>query len=361
MSRGYNFSAGPSMLPESVLRRAQEELLEWGGERASVLEVSHRGKAFVALDDKLEADLRRLLNVPSDYSVLFLQGGATQHFAQIPLNIAGPDDSADYLITGHWANKAHAEAKTLVKTHVVASGEAGRFTSVPDPAQWQLTPGAAYLHVTSNETIQGVELDALPAVGDVPVVADMSSNILSRPLDVTRYGIIYAGAQKNMGAAGLTLLVIRNDLLARKPRPLPNILTYAAHAKEKSLLNTPPGFAFYITALVLEWIDAQGGLVAMERLNRAKADMLYAAIDGSNGYYKNPVDVRYRSRMNVPFTLHDAALDEAFLKESREAGLLALKGHKAVGGMRASIYNAMPIEGVRALVGFMAEFAKKHG
>lgn len=361
MSRGYNFSAGPSMLPEPVLRRAQEEMLEWGGERASVLEVSHRGKAFVALNDKLEADLRRLLGVPSNYAVLFLQGGATQHFAQIPMNLAGSDDTGDYLVTGHWSTKAVAEAKAQVKTHVVATGEASKFTTVPARAQWQLTPGAAYLHVTPNETIQGVEFEDVPDVGEVPVVADMSSNILSRPVDVSRYGIIYAGAQKNMGAAGLTLLVIRDDLLARKPRPLPNILTYASHAKEKSLLNTPPAFAFYLTALVLEWVDAQGGLAEMARRNRAKADMLYAAIDGSNGYYRNPVEPRYRSRMNVPFTLHDATLDEAFLSESKAAGLLTLKGHKAVGGMRASIYNAMPIEGVRALVDFMGDFARRHG
>ncbi len=361
MSRGYNFSAGPSTLPEAVLRQAQEHLLEWGDERASVMEVSHRGKAFMALNDKLEADLRALLGVPSDYTVLFLQGGATQHFAQIPMNLAGPADRADYLITGHWSTKAHAEARTLVTTRVVASGEADKFTGVPEGAQWQLDPGAAYLHVTPNETIQGVEFADLPDTGEVPVVADMSSNILSRPVDVGRYGIIYAGAQKNMGVAGLTLLVIRNDLLARKRRPLPNILTYASHAREKSLLNTPPGFAFYITSLVLEWILAAGGLAAMATRNRAKADLLYAAIDGSQGYYANPVDVRYRSRMNVPFTLHDAALDAAFLAESMAAGLLSLKGHKAVGGMRASIYNAMPVEGVQALVDFMGEFSRRHG
>jgi phosphoserine aminotransferase len=361
MSRGYNFSAGPSAMPEPVLRRAQAEMLEWSGEHASVMEVSHRGKAFVAMTEKLEADLRRLLGVSSDYAVLFLQGGATQHFAQIPMNIAGPEETGDYLITGHWSTKAHSEAKTVVKTNVVATGEAGNFTSVPDRAEWKLTPSAAYLHVTPNETIQGVEFDAVPDVGDVPVVADMSSNILSRPVDVSRYGLIYAGAQKNMGASGLTLLVVRNDLLARKPRPLPNILTYAAHAKEKSLLNTPPSFPFYVTSLVLEWIEGEGGLAAMAQGNRAKADLLYAAIDGSGGYYKNPVDLRYRSRMNVPFTLHDDALDAAFLKESEAAGLLALKGHKAVGGMRASIYNAMPIAGVQALIDFMADFAKRHG
>ena len=366
MSRGYNFSAGPSAMPEAVLRRAQEEMLEWGGERASVMEISHRGKGFVALNDQLEANLRSLLDVPSDYTVLFLQGGATQHFAQIPMNIAGPDDAADYLITGHWSTKAHSEAKTLVKTHVVASGEAGNFTSVPDRGEWKLTPGAAYLHVTPNETIQGVEfgdevLAGVSGTSDVPVVADMSSNILSRPFDVRRYGIVYAGAQKNMGASGVTLLVIRNDLLARKGRPLPNILTYAAHAKEKSLLNTPPSFPFYVTGLVLEWIVGEGGLAEMERRNRAKADMLYAAIDGSNGYYRNPVDLRYRSRMNVPFTLHDAELDARFLKDSEAAGLRSRNGHKAGGGMRASIDNAMPLAGVQALVDFMADFARRNG
>ena len=361
MSRGYNFSAGPSMIAEPVLRRAQSEMLEWGTERASVMEVSHRGKAFVAMTEKLEADLRRLLQVPSDYAVLFLQGGATQHFAQIPMNIAAPDDSADYLITGHWSSKALSEAGTCVRTNVVATAEATNFTTVPDRDSWNLTPGAAYVHVTPNETIQGVEFEEVPDTGGVPVVADMSSNILSRPVDVSRYGIIYAGAQKNMGASGVTAVIVRNDLLARRPRPLPNILTYAAHAKEHSLLNTPPSFPFYVTALALEWIEGEGGLAEMARRNRAKADMLYAAIDGSNGYYRNPVDVRYRSRMNVPFTLHDAALDGAFLRESEAAGLLALKGHKAVGGMRASIYNAMPIEGVRALVDFMSDFARRHG
>lgn len=361
MSRAYNFSAGPSAIPEPVLLRAREDLLEWGGERASVIEVSHRGKAFVALVDKLEADLRAMLEVPANYSVLFVQGGATQQFAQIPMNIAGPDDVGDYLITGHWSRKAHAEAATLVRPHVVASAELTNFTTVPDRSDWALTPGAAYLHVTPNETIQGVEFDDVVDAGEVPVVADMSSNILSRPVDVSRFGIIYAGAQKNMGAAGLTLVVIRDDLLQRRGRPLPNIFTYASQAKEKSLLNTPPTFAFYITARVLEWIAGEGGVAEMARRNRAKADMLYAAIDGSNGYYRNPVQARYRSRMNVPFTLHDGALDEAFLFESKAAGLLALKGHKAVGGMRASLYNAMPLAGVQALVAFMDDFMRRHG
>ena len=361
MSRGYNFSAGPSAMPEPVLRRAQAEMLEWGGQSASVMEISHRGKAFVAMTEKVEADLRRLLGVSADYAVLFLQGGATQHFAQIPQNIAGPDDTADYLLTGHWGVKALSEAKPYVRTNIVASGEAGKYTSVPDRAEWNLTPGAAYLHVTPNETIHGVEFETVPDVGDVPVVADFSSTLLSRPLDVSRFGLIYAGTQKNMGASGLTVLIVRNDLLARKPRPLANILTYSAHAKEHSLLNTPPSFPWYLTGLVLEWIDGEGGLAAMAARNRAKSELLYAAIDNSGGYYTNPVDVRYRSWMNVPFTLHDDALDAPFLKESEAAGLLALKGHKAVGGMRASLYNAMPLAGVQALVEFMADFAKRHG
>jgi phosphoserine aminotransferase len=361
MSRGYNFSAGPSTIAEPVLRRAQAEMLEWGGQSASVMEISHRGKAFVAMTEKVEADLRRLLGVSEDYAVLFLQGGATQHFAQIPQNIAGPDDTADYLLTGHWGVKALSEAKPYVRTNIVASGEAGHYTSVPDRSEWKLTPGAAYLHVTPNETIHGVEFETVPDVGDVPVVADFSSTLLSRPLDVSRYGLIYAGTQKNMGAAGLTVLIVRNDLLARKPRSLANIFTYSAHAKEHSLLNTPPSFPWYLTGLVLEWIDGEGGLTAMAARNRAKSTMLYAAIDGSDGYYKNPVDVSDRSWMNVPFTLHVDALDAAFLKESEALGLLALKGHKAVGGMRASLYNAMPLGGVQALVDFMADFAKRHG
>ncbi len=362
MSRGYNFSAGPSAMPEPVLRRAQAELLEWGGQSASVMEISHRGKAFVAMTEKVEADLRRLLGISADYAVLFLQGGATQQFALIPQNIAGPDDTADYLLTGHWGVKALAEAKPYLRAaNPVASGEAGHFTSVPDRAEWKLTPGAAYLHVTPNETIHGVEFETVPDVGDVPVVADFSSTLLSRPIDVSRFGLIYAGTQKNMGAAGLTVLIVRNDLLARRPRPLANILTYSAHAEEHSLLNTPPSFPWYLTGLVLEWIDGEGGLDAMAARNRAKSEMLYTAIDNSGGYYSNPVDVRYRSWMNVPFTLHDAALDADFLKESEAIGLLALKGHKAVGGMRASLYNAMPLAGVQALVDFMGDFMKRYG
>ena len=363
MSRAYNFSAGPAALPESVLQRAQAELLEWNGQSASVMEISHRDKAFVALTERIEADLRRLLDVPDDYAVLFLQGGATQQFALIPQNFAAADATADYLLTGHWGQKAVAEAKPYVTVNIAASDETNKFTTLPDRSTWQLTPNAAYLHVTPNETIHGVEFSEkdLPDVGDVPVIADVSSTLLSRPLDVHRYGALYAGTQKNIGASGLTLVIVRNDLLARQPRPLAKILTYAAHAKEHSLLNTPPTFAWYLTGLVLQWIDGEGGLVAIGARNQRKAAALYAAIDGSDNFYTNPVDPRYRSWMNVPFVLHDATLDAAFLAESHAAGLLALKGHKAVGGMRASLYNAVSEEGVQALIDFMRDFARRNG
>ncbi|MEO5595758.1 MAG: 3-phosphoserine/phosphohydroxythreonine transaminase [Lysobacteraceae bacterium] len=343
--------------------RAQSELLEWQGESASVMEISHRSKAFVALTEHIESDLRRLLQVPENYAVLFLQGGATQQFALIPQNFAAPDATADYLLTGHWGVKAQAEASPYVHAHVVATDEAGKFTTLPARSTWQLTPGAAYLHVTPNETIHGVEFDetALTDLDDVAVIGDVSSTMLSRPLDVSRYAMLYGGAQKNIGASGVTLLIIRSDLLARQPRPLAKILTYTAQAKEHSLLNTPNTFGWYLTGLVLQWIDGEGGLAALGARNQRKAAMLYAAIDGSGGFYSNPVDPRYRSWMNVPFVLHDAGLDAAFLSESSAAGLVSLKGHKAVGGMRASLYNAMPEAGVQALVEFMADFARRNG
>lgn len=361
MSRAYNFSAGPAALPEAVLLQAREEMLEWKGERASVMEVSHRGKAFVAMAEESEADLRALLSVPDDYAVLFLQGGATQHFAQIPLNIATPGQVADYLVTGAWGQKAVAEAKPYVNARIAASTEDGKFTDIPDAGSWQVDPAAAYLHYTPNETIHGVEFHQLPDSGEVPLVGDFSSTILSRPLDVSRFGVIYAGAQKNIGPSGLVLLVIRRDLFERSGQARAKILSYAAQAKEGSMLNTPPTLSWYLAGLVFKWLREQGGLAAMAQRNQAKADLLYAAIDGSGGFYANPVAKRARSWMNVPFTLKDAALDSAFLKESEAAGLLALKGHRAVGGMRASIYNAMPIEGVKALVDFMADFARRNG
>lgn len=360
MSRIHNFSAGPAALPEAVLRRAQEELLDWNGTGASVMEVSHRGKAFESLAAKAEADFRDLLAVPDDYAVLFMQGGATQHFAQVPMNIAH-GRSADYVLTGHWGEKARKEASKVCATRVAASAADDGYRSIPDRADWQLDPAAAFVHITPNETIHGVEFHDVPDTGDVPLVADMSSTLLSRPVDVARYGIIYACSQKNFGPAGLVVLIVRRDLLARAPSSLPDIFRYDAHAENGSMLNTPPTFSWYLAGLVFEWLKAEGGLQAMAAVNRGKAQALYAAIDGSGGYYRNSVATAARSWMNVPFQLHDEALDAAFLKEAQAAGLAALKGHRVVGGMRASLYNAMPMEGVNALVAFMADFARRHG
>jgi len=359
MSRAFNFSAGPAALPEAVLQQAREELLEWRDERASVMEISHRGKGFVALAEEAERDLRDLLAVPDDYVVLFLQGGATQHFAQIPMNLCVPGQGADYLVTGAWGEKAVSEAKPYCAVRIAASTEDGKYTDIPDG--WQVNAESAYLHYTPNETIHGVEFHEIPDAQGLPLIGDFSSTILSRPLDVSRFGMIYAGAQKNIGPSGLVLVIMRRDLLERAGLPKAKIFSYAAQAKEGSMLNTPPTLSWYFAGLVFKWLKQQGGLAAIAERNRAKAELLYAAVDGSGGFYRNPVARRARSWMNVPFTLHDAALDASFLKQSEAAGLLALKGHRAVGGMRASIYNAMPIEGVRALVDFMHEFARKNG
>jgi len=361
VSRIWNFSAGPAALPLAVLERAQRDMLDWNGSGASVMEQSHRGKRFGELAAQTEADLRQLMAIPDDYAVLFLQGGATQHFAQIPMNLAAADGSADYLITGHWGEKAASEAAPYVRVNVAASSKAQNYLRMPPREEWQLDPNAAYVHYTSNETIHGVEYHDIPDVGDVPLVADMSSNILSEPIDVSRFGLIYAGAQKNIGPAGFVVMVMRRDLLQRATRPMARILRYAEHAAAGSMLNTPNTWGWYITGLTLQWLKEQGGLAAMAERNRVKAETLYRAIDGSGGYYRNPVDVAARSRMNVPFTLHDSTLDAAFLQESEAAGLMALKGHKALGGMRASLYNAVPPEAVEALTGFMQDFAKRHG
>lgn len=361
MSRAFNFSAGPAVLPESVLRQAQEELLEWGGEHASVMEVSHRGKAFMEMAEAAERDLRELLAIPHYYRVLFLQGGASQHFAQVPMNLARPGQPVDFVLTGAWSEKAIAEAAHFCAPHVAASAAAGGFRGIPERSQWRLSEEAAYVHIASNETIHGVEFFESPDTGAVPLVADMSSNLLSRPIDVSRYGLIFAGAQKNIGPSGLVIVIVREDLLERSTGRVARIFDYACHAREKSLLNTPPTFGWYLAGLVFRWLKGQGGLAAMAQVNDRKAAMLYAAIDGSGGYYANRVDPAARSRMNVPFALHDPALDALFLEESRAAGLLALKGHRVVGGMRASIYNAMPEEGVAALVSFLRDFAQRHG
>ena len=355
MTRAHNFSAGPAALPEPVLERAQRELLDYQGRGVSVLEMSHRSKEFLDIAERAEANLRELLGIGDGYHVLFLQGGATLQFAMAPLNLAGQDGVADYVDTGAWAAKAIAEAKRLVRVNVAASGQPRGFTSVPAPASWRLTANASYVHITGNETIGGVEYHRWPDVGAVPLVADLSSTLLSRPLDVTRFGVIYAGAQKNIGPAGITVVIVRKDLAGRARAGTPTMLDYGALAAAGSMLNTPPTYAWYLAGLVFEWLKGQGGLAAMAAVNARKAAKLHAAIDASD-FYSCPVPAPHRSRMNVPFTLADPALDAAFLAAAGAAGLVNLKGHRSVGGMRASLYNAVTEEAVEALIEFMAAF-----
>ncbi|MEN8718670.1 MAG: 3-phosphoserine/phosphohydroxythreonine transaminase [Oceanococcaceae bacterium] len=354
----YNFSAGPAVLPADVLRQVQEELRDWHGCGTSVMEMSHRGKEFMSIAAAAEANLRELLSVPSNYKVLFLQGGATGQFAAIPLNLLGADQVADYVVTGSWGKKAAKEARKYGAVNIAAQTE-GAFTSIPDPSTWQLSANSAYVHITPNETIEGVEFHDIPDVGDRPLIADMSSTLLSRPIDVARYGMIYAGAQKNIGPAGVVIVIVRDDLLERVRPECPSVLSWAEMAASDSMLNTPPCFSWYVSGLVFEWIKARGGLAAMADVNEAKAAKLYAAIDNSP-YYANPVDPQARSWMNVPFTLASADHDADFLAGAKAAGMLALKGHRSVGGMRASLYNAMPEAGVQALIDYMAEFERTH-
>ena len=361
MSRAFNFSAGPATLPETVLVRVREELLDWQGERASVMEVSHRGQAFIDCAAKAERNLRELMAVPDDYHVLFLQGGATGLAALLPLNLAGPDAGADYVLTGHWGEKALENAQPSLRTRVAASSKEAGYRGIPPVSSWQLDPQAAYVHYTPNETIHGVEFHDIPNAGKVPLVADFSSSLLSRPVDVSRFGVIYGGAQKNLGPAGLTIAIVRKDLLGRHGRELPPIFELGNQASNDSMFNTPPTFAWYVVGLVLKWIAQQGGVAAMGERNARKAATLYAAIDGSDGYYRNFVDAGCRSRMNVPFVLPDPALDKPFLKGAEAAGLLGLKGHRALGGMRASLYNAVPQEAVDALVAYMDDFRRSQG
>jgi len=356
----FNFSAGPAVLPREVLERAAAEMLDWHGSGMSVMEMSHRGKEFIAIAAKAETDLRALLAIPDDYAVLFLQGGAIAENAIIPMNLLGERKIADYVNTGEWSKKSIKEAKKYCQVNVAASSEDASFTYVPPQASWKLTPDAAYVHVCTNETIGGIEYHWTPDTGAVPLVADASSHILSRPLDVTRFGVIYAGAQKNAGPAGVTLVIVRRDLLDRALPITPSAFHWKEQAENDSMLNTPPTYSIYIAGLVFEWLLAQGGLPAIERKNVAKAKLLYDYLDAT-GFYRNPVRVPDRSRMNVPFKLRDEALDGAFLKGADARGLLQLKGHRSVGGMRASIYNAMPIEGVQALLDYMREFEQKNG
>jgi phosphoserine aminotransferase len=360
MKRVFNFSPGPAMLPEPVLRRAQAELLDWKGSGMSVMEVSHRGTDFIEFAAQSERALRALLGVPESYKVLFLQGGATLQFAAVPLNLAPVGAVADYVVTGNWGEKAVQEAERYVRVNVAATSKASKYTTVPDPRTWQVSSSAAYLHYTPNETVFGVELHDVPQVSDAPLVADMSSTLLSRPIDVSRFGVIYAGAQKNIGPAGLAIVIVREDLLGHARRETPGVIDYKTMAENDSMWNTPSTLSWYFAGLVFEWLAEQGGLEAMGKINERKAAKLYGAID-SSGFYKNPVDKAYRSWMNIPFTLADPALDKPFLQEAKAAGLTNLKGHRVVGGMRASLYNAMPEAGVDALIAFMADFAKRNG
>jgi len=359
MSRVFNFSAGPAMLPEDVLKQAQAEMTDWQGSGMSVMEMSHRGKEFMSIAEKATADLREIMAIPDSHEILFLQGGASSQFAMAPMNLLRGKSSADYINTGAWSKKAIAEAKRFCEVNVAASSEADKFSSAPAQNDLKLNANAAYVHYTPNETIGGVEFPYIPETGDVPLVADMSSTILSRPFDVAKFGVIYAGAQKNIGPAGLTVVIVRKDLMGQAMEGTPSMLDYKIQADAGSMYNTPPTYAWYLAGLVFAWIKDKGGLAAMAEINKRKADKLYAAIDGSE-FYQNPVRPDCRSWMNVPFTLADAELDSVFLEEAKKEGLMTLKGHRSVGGMRASIYNAMPEAGVDALVAFMAEFEKSH-
>lgn len=360
MARVFNFSAGPATLPEQVLRQVADEMLDWHGSGQSVMEMSHRGRDFTSIAEAAEADLRDLLGVPDGYHVLFLQGGASLQFEMIPMNLRGEKAVADYVNTGEWATKAIKAARGITDVNVAATSQDRSFTYVPPQHEWRLVPDAAYVHYTSNETIGGVEYHWVPETGDVPLVCDMSSDILSRPIDVARHGLVYAGAQKNIGPAGLTIVVVREDLVGLgRPTPSP-MLDYATHAKAGSMYNTPPTFAIYVAGLVFRLLLETGGLAAAQERNAAKAALLYGYLDSSE-FYRNPVARQDRSLMNVPFTLADPALDAEFLAGAAERGMVQLKGHRSVGGMRASLYNAMPIDGVQALVDYLAEFESARG
>ncbi|WP_415902889.1 3-phosphoserine/phosphohydroxythreonine transaminase [Neptuniibacter sp. QD29_5] len=359
MTRKYNFSAGPAGLPSEVLLQAQEELLDWHGKGLSIMEMSHRSKEFVSVAEAAEQDLRDLMGIGSNYKVLFLQGGATSQFSMIPMNLLRGKTTADYINTGIWSKKAIQEASRYCDVRIAASSEGNGFIAVPNQSELELNAEAAYLHYTPNETIGGLEFDYVPLSGDVPLVADLSSTILSREIDVNQFGLIYAGAQKNIGPAGLTVVIVREDLLGDVVAGTPTMFDYKVHADAESMCNTPPTYGWYLAGLVFKWLKAQGGVAAMQAANQRKQEKLYAAIDASD-FYANPMASANRSWMNVPFTLADDALDKLFLEQAEESGLLNLKGHRSVGGMRASIYNAVPEEAVDALIAFMQQFEKQH-
>ncbi len=359
MTQIYNFSAGPAVLPKAVLAQVQSELLDWHGSGMSVMEMSHRGKEFMQIASEAEADLRELLSIPDNYKVLFLHGGGSAQFGMIPMNLLRDKKTTDYIYTGQWSKKAIAEAKKYCDVNVAASSEDKGFSYAPASSTWKLNPNAAYVHYTSNETIGGVEIFETPDTGAVPLVADMSSHILSRPVDVSKYALIYAGSQKNIGPAGLSIVIVRDDLIGETLAGTPSMYDYKVHADNGSMYNTPPTFAIYVAGMVFKMLKANGGLAAMEKTNIQKSTMVYDYLDRTD-FYNCPTALENRSRMNIPFTLKDNALDESFLKEAKENGLLQLKGHRSVGGMRASIYNAMPLAGVQALVEFMKGFEKSH-
>ena len=361
MQTVYNFSAGPAMLPHDVLLQAQRELIDWQGLGTSVMEISHRSKAFIAVAEKAEADLRSLLHIPNNYKVLFMHGGGRGQFAAVPMNLAAPNSLTQHLVTGQWSIAAEQEARKYANTEIVASSvQTNGQWSVPHQNKWQVNPNAAYLHYCSNETVEGIEINWLPETGLVPIVADMSSNILSKPIDVSKFGVIYAGAQKNIGPSGLSIVIVRDDLLEQASPFTPDILNYKIQAAKGSMYNTPPTFAWYLAGLVFEWLIQQGGLSVIEQKNQEKASLLYDFIDESS-LFNNHVSEENRSAMNVTFSLADSALEAPFLTQSHEQGLHALKGHRSVGGMRASIYNAMPLAGVQRLVEFMREFERNSG
>jgi phosphoserine aminotransferase len=360
MSRIINFSAGPAVLPEEVLARAGDEMLDWRGSGMCVMEMSHRGKEFMSIAAEAEKDLRELLAIPANYKLLFLQGGATLQFAQIPMNLLAGKGKADYAVTGEWSKKAVKEAQAYCDVHVAASSEDRAFTYFPGQKDWKIRSDAAYLHYCSNETIGGVEAHWIPEAGGIPLVADASSHLLSRPLDVSKFGLIYAGAQKNIGPAGLTIVIVRDDLLGKAAKGTPSVMDYKQQAAADSMLNTPATYSIYVAGLVFKWLKQLGGLAEIEKRNIAKAQLLYDYLDKSS-FYNNAVNPGDRSRMNVPFTLKEASLDDAFLKGAEKLGMVQLKGHRSVGGMRASIYNAMPVEGVQHLITYMKDFEAKHG
>lgn len=361
MSRVYNFSAGPAALPEPVLRKAAAEMLDWCGSGQSVMEMSHRGPDYMSIHAQAQQDLRDLLNIPANYKVLFLQGGATTQFEMLPINLLRGKGKADYVITGEWSKRAAQEARAFCQVNVAADSvnAKGQHTFIPKQSDWKLKKDAAYVHVCTNETLGGVEYHWTPDTGKVPLVADMSSHILSKPIDVSKFGLIYAGAQKNIGPAGLVLVIVREDLIGHAVPTPPPMFDYKVHADHDSMLNTPPTYSIYMAGLVFQWLKQQGGVAAAEQRNIEKAKLVYHALD-QFGFYQTKVNPADRSRMNIPFTLPDARLDDAFLQGAKERGMVQLKGHRLIGGMRASIYNAMPLSGVQTLVSYMEEFAKRH-